>query len=103
VRDLPLLRDLGCTLGERELAAQRERGRALAAHVIEVDRREDVLTVRFDADVDGALLRETIETERSCCSFLRIEHDPVARRVEIVAVREADRSALAELAALFAA
>lgn len=102
-RALPLLRELGCALTEQELSEQRVRARSLSAHLVEAARDAGVLTLRFDERVDEALVRAVIETERRCCPFFRIEHDPVQRRVDVSVARETDRPALDALAELFAA
>jgi hypothetical protein len=65
----------GCGLTAEELAAQTERYRVLMRSVRST-RVEPLLFEVELGEVDGALLRKTLEIERACCSFFDIEYDP---------------------------
>jgi hypothetical protein len=65
----------GCGLSAEELAAQTERYRVLMRSVRSSRVESQLFEVEL-GDVDEALLRETLEIERGCCSFFEIEHDP---------------------------
>ncbi len=67
----------------RSLVAQLDRYRRLGTTAISITHRELQLVVRFDADADLELLRETIAIERQCCSFFTLDYDASDRRLSI--------------------
>ena len=71
-----------CKLDLEGLVAQRERYRRLGASVERIDRDPCRLTVEFEAEVDAALVEETLEIERECCEFFTIDYDSQRRLLE---------------------
>ena len=80
----------GCALDDGSLVAQLDRYRRLGTTAISITHRELQLVVRFDADADLELLRETIAIERQCCSFFMLDYDASDRRLSIT-VDNSDR------------
>jgi hypothetical protein len=76
--DLPLAE---CRLDLPGLRAQRERYRRLAGSVQRLERRPGRLLVEFGADLDSALLDETLAVERECCPFFCLDFVPDERRL----------------------
>lgn len=72
-----------CRLDEAGLSAQRDRYRELARHLERIERHPGRLEAHFAQELDLALLQETIEVERECCTFLSIDFDPRRRRLSI--------------------
>lgn len=72
-----------CRLDEAGLRAQRDRYRELARHLERTERHPGRLEAHFAQGLDVALLKETIEVERDCCTFLSIDYDPERRRLSI--------------------
>ena len=72
-----------CALDAGGLDRQRERYRRLSGSVVSVERAGHLLTARFGADLDRALLDEAIAIERECCPFFRIGFDEAERRLEV--------------------
>jgi hypothetical protein len=70
-----------CALDADDAQAQGRRYADLASRVDAVARRPGELEVRFDEDVDLALVGGAVEVERACCSFFEIDWDPGARRL----------------------
>jgi hypothetical protein len=64
-----------CALDAEGMREQGARYAELGRHVAGSDRELQSLIVRFDATVEGQLLRETVEVERGCCSFFGIDLD----------------------------
>ena len=91
--ELPVLH---CALDADGLAAQIERYRILAAHVVASARDEGELTVDFAATVDRGLLERTLEVERGCCSFFNIAR--AGDRVHIGVTAPEQRPALDAIA-----
>jgi hypothetical protein len=73
VEELPIAE---CRLDLDELRVQRGRYRRLGRSVRRVGREPQTLTVGFAADVDAALLAETIAVESECCPFSRCTTTP---------------------------
>jgi hypothetical protein len=80
-RELPLIAE--CRLDLDGLRRQRDRYRALGRHVVATERRPRRLTVRFGAALDVDLLGETVDVERGCCPFFRLEPDAARRRLVV--------------------
>jgi hypothetical protein len=78
-----------CELDAAGLSAQRDRYRRLGRNALAIERRRRQLLVSFGADVDRALVEETIAIERRCCPFFRIMFDPEARLL-LISVDRAD-------------
>ncbi len=76
-------RPAGCTLTHDGLRTQRERVALVRAAVENVEHVPGSLRLVFGADVDAAVLRELVETERRCCSFLTIDYDDVERVIRV--------------------
>jgi hypothetical protein len=74
---------VGCTLAEGDLDEQVLRYRRLGAATTSIERRELGLTVRFESNVELALLEQTIAVERGCCSYLTIDYDTSERSLSI--------------------
>jgi hypothetical protein len=64
-------------------------------------RSEEELRVFFGPGVDAALVDEVVETERGCCSFLRVEYDADERLLRIGADDEQGREVVGRLAGFF--
>jgi len=72
-----------CTLDADGRLSQKERYRTLAASVIRVRRRTDVVLIDFAETVDGRMLEKVIAVERECCPWLRFDLDRVTRRLSV--------------------
>jgi hypothetical protein len=95
VKELPLA-PANCGLDAAALRAQDERYAQLGKHLATASRGPQELVAQFDADVDRALLAETVKVERGCCSFLTIELED--RRLRIAADDPAQAAAIAAIA-----
>ncbi len=73
----------GCTLDDSGLAEQLDRYRQLGTTALRIQERELGLVVTFTAEVDVALLHETVAMERDCCSFFTLDYDASERRLSI--------------------
>lgn len=76
-----------CELDAERLHAQLGRYRALAAHVVALQREPQRLRVELGPRADLELLRETVAIERDCCSYFEIDVD---ERTRTLAVAVAD-------------
>ncbi len=74
-----------CSLNALELAAQLDRYRALGRAAAEVEDEPGRVIVGFSEDPPAALLQQTIEVERGCCPFFRLDYDPDSRRLTVTA------------------
>ena len=81
--DLRTLTGAGCTLDAGGWQRQRNRIHRLREHVERVEEDGDVLEIRFDADVDRALVDDFIATEGVCCGFLSLGYDDRQRVLRI--------------------
>ena len=80
MKALPLV-PTACGLTPTGLDAQRARAEAVRGAVREVRRTGDELVVSFGPTVDEAVVRELVEVERGCCSFLSIGYEGRELRV----------------------
>jgi hypothetical protein len=87
VEELPIAE---CRLDIAGLRVQRDRYRRLGRAVRRVERKPQTLTVGFAADVDTALLAETIAVESDCCPFFALRYDAGVREL-IVSVTRPDQ------------
>jgi hypothetical protein len=78
--DLPIAE---CRLDLAGLRVQRDRYRRLGRAVRHVERTAQTLTVEFTADVDTALLAETIAVESECCPFFEMRYDAGAQELVV--------------------
>lgn len=93
----------GCSLDEDRLVAQMARYARLGATAISITDRKLEVLVRFDANLDLELLRETIAIERQCCSFFTLDYDGSDRRLSISVDRPDRVVALGALLSAFRA
>lgn len=97
--ELPVVR-ASCTLTDSALAKQLERYRRLGTMATSVIQRDLGLVIRFEPDIDLALLSETIAIERGCCGFFTLDYDAANRQLSIT-VDDRDRlDALGALASV---
>ena len=89
---LPLVSE--CNLDPEGLQVQRKRYAALGRDLVDVDRERGRLTATFAPNVDGDLVRETIEVERECCPFFALVYDPTENRLSITVDDPAQEPAL---------
>lgn len=92
------LRIAGCRLDVDGLRGQRDRYRRLADQALEIRREPDTLTVRFMAQLDRALLEQTIAVEKACCPFFSFDYSPGDRVLMIGVIGAEHRGALDALA-----
>ena len=83
VFDQTLAKMPSCALDADGRRSQKERYRTLAASVIRVRRRIDVVLVDFAETVDSRMLEEVIAVERACCPWLRFDLDRVTRKLSV--------------------
>ena len=95
-RELPMA-PAGCTLDQGRLGEQLDRYQRLGRAAVSIHDGDAQLVITFGADLDSALLRETIAIERDCCSFLAIDYDESQRRLTIGIDDPAHDAALAAL------
>ncbi len=81
--DLLQIKPAACTLTEEGMRSQGERFARVRPAVRRVEHKPGALRVVFANDVDAPALRELVETERGCCSFLTIGYDETQRLLEI--------------------
>jgi hypothetical protein len=91
-QELPLIAE--CRLDLDGLRRQRDRYRRIGEHIERLQRRPHRLEVWFEDGVDGELIRETVDVERECCPFYRIDLDEEARRLSFSVDEEAQDPAL---------
>ncbi len=94
-----------CALDEAEGREQLARYRRLGELACGVQRSDLELTVAFGTDVDAALLgllARTIEVERRCCPFFRLDYAAAERRLTIAVADPVRRSALDAIASALA-
>ena len=101
MRELPVIVHEGCALTADGLAAQAGRAARLTPSIVKVRRAEGELRVFFGPGVDRALVDEMVATERSCCSFLRVEYDEAERLLRFGADDEQGREIVGQLAGFF--
>ena len=73
--DLLQIQPAGCTLTPAGMRDQRARFERVRPAVRTVEQSPGSVRVAFAPDVDAVALRELMETERECCSFLTIDYD----------------------------
>ena len=83
--ELLQLQPAGCTLTADGMRDQRDRLARVRPAVRSVEQSPGSVRVAFAPDVDAVALRELIETERTCCSFLAIAYDENERVLQIAA------------------
>jgi hypothetical protein len=101
MKSLPPIVHDGCMLTPDGLAAQAGRAARLTPSIVKVRRADDELRVFFGPGVDRALVREMVETEQSCCSFLRVEYDDAERLLRFGSEDEQGREIVGQLAGFF--
>jgi hypothetical protein len=89
---LPLVSE--CSLDPEALQVQRKRYATLGRDLVDVERERGRLTATFAPNVDGDLVRETIEVERECCPFFALVYDPTENRLSITVDNPAREPAL---------
>jgi hypothetical protein len=98
-RPLPMAPS-GCALDDRQLVGQLERCRSLSRSVLGVERQGVSAVIRFERQVDAALVEETIAIERGCCSFFVLDYDASERLLSITTEPDREDALEALLAAL---
>ena len=93
----------GCTLTADGMRDQRERFARVRPAVRSVEQSPGSVRVAFAPHVDAVALRELMETERACCSFLAIEYDESERVLRIGAEDSRRWDVVAGFAGVFGA
>jgi hypothetical protein len=101
MKSLPLIVPDGCALTQEQLADQAGRAERLLPSVARVQQSGDELRVAFGEGVDRVLVDELVATERTCCSFLEVEYDGMARTLRVGASDAQGREVVRRLAGFF--
>lgn len=90
-RELPVAE---CRLDLAGLREQRDRYRALQAHVERLERDRGRLRVSFSTGVARGRIAEAVAVERECCPFFVLSYDESRRRLTVTVEDERQEAAL---------